>query len=179
MGRFADGISDLCIAQEIWPYEDSVQEWVRGSAIHLVYEGHQLYKQNQYAPALERFNLAAECDPSHSEIYYWRGVLFAHQGNLPEAQQDLERAVQLNPKHFESYRSLDWVLAKQGKWDAVVEYWNRFLALEPNHAKAYLERGGTFYHKGDLKRAFQDAQKACQLGEQEACARSESLKQRI
>jgi len=179
MERFADGISDLWTAQEIWPYEDSVQKWIRGAAIHLVYDGHQLYKQNQYPPALERFNLAAECDPSHSEIYYWRGVLFARQGNLAEAQQDLERAVQLNPKHFESYQSLDWVLAKQGKWDVVVEHWNRFLALEPNHAKAYLERGGTFYHKGDFKRAFQDAQKACQLGEQEACARTESLRQRI
>jgi tetratricopeptide (TPR) repeat protein len=87
--------------------------------------------------------------------------------------------VQLDPKHFESYRSLDWVLAKQGKWDAVVEHWNRFLALQPNHARAYLERGGTFFHKRDLKRAFEDAQKACQLGEQEACARTESLKQRI
>ena len=179
MGRFAEGVGDLWIAQEIWPYEDSVREWVRDAAIHLVYDGHQLYKQNQFAPALERFNLAAECDPTHSEIYYWRGVLFARQGNLSEAQQDLERAVQLDPKHFESYRSLDWVLAKQGKWDAVVEHWNRFLALQPNHARAYLERGGTFFHKGDLKRAFEDAQKACQLGEQEACARTESLKQRI
>jgi hypothetical protein len=37
---------------------------------------------------------------------------------------------------------------------AVVEHWNRFLALEPNHAKAYLERGGTFYHKGDLKESL-------------------------
>ena len=179
MGRFAEGVGDLWIAQEIWPYEDSVREWVRDAAIHLVYDGHQLYKQNQFAPALERFNLAAECDPTHSEIYYWRGVLFARQGNLSEAQQDLEKAVQMNPKDFESYRSLDWVLAKQGKWDAVVEHWNRFLALEPNHAKAYLERGGSFYHKGDLKRAFEDAQKACQLGEQEACGRTESLKQRI
>lgn len=179
MERFAEGVTDLLAACEIWPYENVVQEWVRGAAIHLVYNGHQLYKQNAYSPALERFNLAEACDPSHSEIYYWRGVLLARQGNLSQAQKDLERAVQLTPRHFESYRSLDWVLAKQGKWDAVVEYWTRFLALEPNHAKAYLERGGTFYHKGDLKRAFQDAQKACQLGEQEACARSESLKQRI
>jgi len=179
MGRFTDGISDLWMAGEIWPHEESVQEWVRGAAIHLVYEGHELYKQSQYPTALERYNLAEECDPSHSETYYWRGVLFMRQGSLAEAQRDLEKAVQLNPRHFESYQSLDWVLAKQGKWDAVVEHWNRFLALEPNHAKAYLERGGTFYHKGDLKRAFQDAQKSCELGEQEACARSESLKQRI
>jgi hypothetical protein len=33
--------------------------------------------------------------------------------------------------------------------------------------------------KAISKRAFEDAQKACQLGEQEACARTESLKQRI
>lgn len=179
MERLAEGVTDLLTAHEIWPYEKVVQEWVRGAAIDLVHNGHQFYQQNEYSPALERFNFAAECDPSYSEIYYWRGVLLARQGNLSEAQQDLERAVELNPRHFESYRSLDWVLAKQGKWDAVVEFWNRFLALEPNHAKAYLERGGTFYHKGDLKRAFQDAQKACQLGEQEACARSEGLKQKI
>ena len=101
------------------------------------------------------------------------------QGSLAEAQRDLEKAVQLNPRHFGSYQFLDWALAKQGKWGAVVEHWNQFLALEPNHAKAYLERGGTFYHKGDLKRAFQDAQKSCELGEPEACARSERLKQRI
>jgi tetratricopeptide (TPR) repeat protein len=177
--RFAEGITDMLTAREIWPYGDEVQEWIRGAAIHLVDNGYQLYKRNEYAQALERFNLAAECDPRYFEIYYWRGTLLVRQGNLSQAQQDLERSVQLNPRHFESYRSLDWVLAKQGKWDAVVEHWNRFLALEPNHAKAYLERGGTFYHKGDLKRAFQDAQKACQLGEQEACARSESIKQRI
>jgi len=179
MGRFADGIGDLGIARQIWPYEDAVQEWVRSAAVDLVYAGHQLYGQNEYSTALERYNMAETCDPSHSDIYYWRGVLFMRQGSLAEAQQDLEKAAQLNPRHFESYRSLDWVLAKQGKWDAVIEHWNRFLALQPNHAKAYLERGGTFLHKGDLKRAFQDAQKACQLGEEEACARSETLKQRI
>jgi tetratricopeptide (TPR) repeat protein len=178
MDRFAEGISDLWTASEIWPYEDSVKKWVRGAAIHLVYKGHQLYKQKDYANALERYNLAEQCDASHAETYYWRGVLFSHQGNLASAERDLENAVQLNPRHFDSYRSLDWVLAKQGKWDAVVEHWNRFLELEPNHAKAYLERGGTFFHEGDLKRAFEDAQKACQLGEQEACARSESLRQR-
>ena len=85
----------------------------------------------------------------------------------------------MNPRHFGSYQFLDWVLTKQGKWDAVVEHWNQFLALEPNHAKAYLERGYTFYHKGDLKRAFQDPQRSCELGVPESCARSESLKQRI
>ncbi|MSO23333.1 MAG: hypothetical protein EXQ58_08795, partial [Acidobacteria bacterium] len=50
MGRFADGISNLWMASEIWPHEDSVQEWVRGAAIHLVYEGHELFKDSAAKP---------------------------------------------------------------------------------------------------------------------------------
>ena len=112
MDRFAEGMNDLRMASDIWPYEGSVKEWVRGAAVHLVYKGHQLYKQNDYSTALARYNLAEQCDASHAETYYWRGVLLMRQGNLAVAQRDLERAVQLNPRHFESYQSLDWVLAE-------------------------------------------------------------------
>ncbi len=65
------------------------------------------------------------------------------------------------------------------KWDAIITHWNQFLELEPNHAKAYLERGDSYYHKGDLKSALLDDRKACDLGEQEACEKYQSLKARV
>ena len=179
MEKPGHALRDLQVAGQIWPYDTDNAKWGRSVAKRLVYSAYQLYQQSQFAGAIEKYDLAAEFDPDNVETYYWRGTAYMKQGMLAEAERDLEKSVQQNPRHFESYRWLDWVLARQGKWDTILEYWNRFLDLEPNHARAYLERGDTFYHKGDLKSALRDAEKACELGEAEACALGQSLKQKV
>jgi tetratricopeptide (TPR) repeat protein len=64
---------------------------------------------------------------------------------------------------------LDYVLASEAKWDEIIDNWSQFLALEPNNAGAYFERAGAHKHKGDMKSALADLDRACELGKEEAC----------
>jgi regulator of sirC expression with transglutaminase-like and TPR domain len=64
---------------------------------------------------------------------------------------------------------IDWLLGRENRWDEIIDYWNQYINLAPDSAKAYFERGGTYYHKGNLNLAIQDLKKACSLGLKEAC----------
>ena len=51
----------------------------------------------------------------------------------------------------------------------MLAFLNRFLELEPEHARAYLERAGTYHHKGEVAKSQADLKRSCDLGNPEAC----------
>ena len=88
---------------------------------------------------------------------------------------DVKKSIELNPRHFESYLILDSILARKGKFNDIINYWSKLIELEPKNARAYLERGGAYYHKGDLRAALIDAKKSCELGNNEGCKRFKQM----
>jgi tetratricopeptide (TPR) repeat protein len=139
--------------------------------------GYNFYKQGDYNNALAEYNKAIEDDTNNNEAYYYRGVIFSKIGENDKALPDFKQSIELYPYHFESYLYLDWVLAKQRKWDTIISYWNEFIQLEPEHAQAYLERGGAYYHQGNLDAALKDAKKSCDLGSSEGCIEYKQLRE--
>jgi hypothetical protein len=148
----------------------SVETSDRAEAARLVMKGYQSGRENRPDEAAALFTRAIQLDPASAEAYYQRAALYARRGNYAEARADLGRVFKLDPRHFESHRLIDWLLARQGAWGEIIAYWDRFIALEPNNAAAYLERAGAYRHKGDMQRALADLDKACGLGNQQACA---------
>jgi tetratricopeptide (TPR) repeat protein len=113
------------------------------------------------------------------EAYYCRGIIHEKINRYHRAIADFEKAIKLDPNHFDSYLHIDWLYAQQRKWDTILALWTRFLELNPSHAGAYLERGGTYYRKGDLNGALEDARRACELGNPEGCQRYEQVRDRL
>ena len=142
----------------------------RAEAARLTMKGHQSGRENRPEEALALFTRAIQLDPASAEAYFQRAAVYARTGSYEKAKADLERAIKLDPRHFAAHQLIDWLLARQRAWDEIIAYWDRFIALEPNNAAAYLERAGAYRHKGDMPGALADIDKACGLGNQEACA---------
>ena len=148
----------------------SVEPSAQAEAARLVMKGYQSGQENRPDEAVALFTRAIQLDPASAEAYFQRAAVYARRGSYEEVKADLRRAIELDPRHFESHRLIDWLLARQGAWDEIIAYWDRLIALEPNNAPAYLERAGAYRHKGDMQRALGDLDKACSLGNQQACA---------
>jgi tetratricopeptide (TPR) repeat protein len=145
-----------------------------------VNQAYHHYKAGRFAEALSVLNDGLAHDPSApAEAYYWRGIVYEKMNRYDRALADFEEAVKLDPNHFDAHLQIDWLYARQHKWDAILPHWSRFLDLNPSHARAYLERGGAYYHKGDLNRALADTRRACELGSTEGCRRYEQVKKRV
>ena len=148
----------------------SVEPSARAEAARLVMSGYRSGHENRPEEAVALFTRAIQLDPASAEAHYQRAAVYARRGSYEEARADLKRAIDLDPRHFESYRLIDWLLARQGAWEEIIGHWDRFIALEPKNALAHLERAGAYRHKGDMQRALADLDKACGLGNQQACA---------
>ena len=148
----------------------------RRVAARHVRRGWDLYQASKLAEALAEYDTALQIDPESADAYFYRGVTLIKQGAEDRALADLEKSIELRPTRVEAYENLDWLLARRRDWDRITEYWSRLIALEPRNGKAYLERGGAYFHKGDLARALADAQEACRLGQAEGCRMYEKYK---
>lgn len=142
----------------------------QAEAARLVTEGYRSGQENRPDEAVALFTQAIQLDPASAEAHFQRASVYARRGSYEKTRTDLEHAIKLDPRHFEAHRLIDWLLARQRAWDEIIAYWDRFIALEPKNASAYLERAGAYRHKGDMQRALADIDKACDLGNQQACA---------
>jgi tetratricopeptide (TPR) repeat protein len=174
-GDYDDSLKDLHIAEILSPGDSDTEEWKKWASEYLLNKGHNLFKRDPPG-AIEEYSLSVEFDDRNFEPYYWRGVAFYRLEKFTLALSDLDLAIGINPHHFESYRMIDYILTRDQQWDKIISYWDRFLELEPYHADAYLERACTHYHNKDLNNALIDLEKACELGNQEACKRYEGLR---
>lgn len=130
--------------------------------------------KNMLQEAFNDIEIAERLNPNNEDIiklkiwladkYHTRARESVNQKDFNSASSDLETAIELDPSNIDYYRLMDWILAKQSNWEAIIIFWNKYLNLNPNDDMAYLERGGAYFHKGDLAAAVADAKRAADLG---------------
>ncbi|MCL6613893.1 MAG: tetratricopeptide repeat protein [Firmicutes bacterium] len=178
-GLIERALLDIESARELATKKSEYRSNANEIAYKLLLKGYEYHKAKEYDRAIAEYDLAARFDPEYGELYYWRARVYVDRNDLGRALADLETAVRLAPTHFDSYLLLDWILARERRWDTIIAYWTRFIELQPDNARAYLERGGAYYHKGDLEAALRDAKKACELGDEEGCRQYQKLLSQI
>jgi tetratricopeptide (TPR) repeat protein len=119
--------------------------------------------------AIEDFDRAIELDPSDHKAYTNRGMLYGKMGRFDKAIADFEQAIVLEPSHAEAYNNLGIAYAKVGLVDKALEQFNKTILIDPDQAMAYYNRGLLYLRTGDKERASVDYQKACDLGNDDAC----------
>jgi tetratricopeptide (TPR) repeat protein len=145
----------------------------------LVYEGCRHHRAGRRADALRVYDLAAALAPTNRDVQARRSAaVMADTGGDDDALAGLEERVRSSPYDFRLHQELDYALAKRRQFDRVVALWTEFLERNPDHPGAHLERGGAFYHLRRYREALADAHKACELGENEGCARARQLRGR-
>ncbi|MBT9099497.1 DUF4034 domain-containing protein [Methylovulum psychrotolerans] len=135
---------------------------------------HILTYQDGLSESLADIARARQLDPNDddldtlqdwvADLYYRKARELVDKKDFDSAYTDLNAAIEADPKQIGYYQLMDWLLAKKADWDTIISYWDRYLALYPQDDKAYLERGGAYFHKGDLASAVADAKQAADLG---------------
>jgi tetratricopeptide (TPR) repeat protein len=132
-------------------------------------KGYDYYKENRLKEALERLSLAIESSPQNFEAYFWRARTYIRLGQFDNAIADLDRVVEINPDYGPAYDNLGWLLMRRNKFDESLTYLDKSIELKPDNGWAHYMRGRVYFNKGDLQKAFENANSACQLGYQDGC----------
>ncbi len=148
-----------------------IRRWESG---RLVSEGHALFGKDLRG-AIGRYTLAIRFHAKNADAWCWRGIAHDRAGHPEAALADLRRAIDLDPRLFSAYKGLDDVLYKQGRLDEIVDSWTRLLRLEPGNDNAYVQRSGAYTRKKDKASAIRDLDRACGMGNDQACYLLKSL----
>ncbi len=175
LGKYIPALQDIEAARSVASLKSDYQDDANWLANQALLKGYKLYEAKDFDGALVFYDLSASFDPEYGELFYWRGRLYAENNEFGKARADLEAALRLEPADFDACLLYDWLMAKESKWDLIIAAWSRLLELDPKNARAYYERGGAYYHKGDLQAALKDAKRAADLGDKDAQQMHERL----
>jgi len=107
---------------------------------------------------------ALELKSEYAEGYACRGVAAYGKENLAQALQDCNKAISLKPDFARAYNCRGIVyVSKDDRFDEAIAEFDRAIAIEPDFARAYTNRGFAYYKKNNIKRAFDDWNKAIEL----------------
>jgi tetratricopeptide (TPR) repeat protein len=77
--------------------------------------------------------------------------------------------VEINPEYGPAYDNLGWLFMRRNKFDESLAHLNKSIELKPDNGWAHYMRGRVYFNKGDLQKAFENANTACQLGNKDGC----------
>ena len=164
LGQHREAFSDIVRANQLEPWNEDIGKQIKWLAGKFELMGYELDKNGKPKEAVEEYDAALRLTPERAVLYDRRARAFINQHQYDAAIDDLKKAIELDPGEFAYYLLMDWVLAKRKDWNQIIEYWNQYIRLNPTHSRAYVERGGAYFHSGDIKSAVRDAKIAADMG---------------
>lgn len=164
MKEYKKAMSDIQYATLLDPYDKDIQnkrKWLAAKFENQAYKSKQSQKPES---AVEKYTSAIRLNPQNATLYHGRARAYIQQRNLDLALVDLKKAIDIDPHEINNYSLIDYVLAKSKNWNQIIKYWDQFIELHPDNGRAYVERGGAYFHKGDIKSAVKNAKISADLG---------------
>ena len=164
LSQYKLAMNDIQIGMELAPYDGHIQKKKKRLTYVFKKQAYELRKNQELGSAIKKYSDAVLLSPSDADIYHGRARAYIGQRNLDLALKDIKKAIEINPSEINYYSLLDYILAKYKSWDEIIKYWDQFIMLNPNNGRAYVERGGAYFHKGDIKSAMKNAKLSADLG---------------
>jgi len=177
--QYDKAVGDIELASQLKPDDSSIQKQRQWLVTKLTYIGHELNQRRKSNAAIEKYDATLRLDPDNADVYYWRARAFLNKNQLDPARQDLEKAIVLDTNKFEYYKLIDWVLAQRRDWKQIIAYWDQYIALNPTDDRAYVERGGAYYHMGNMESAVNNAKIAADMGNPQGKEAYEKFRHRV
>jgi len=155
---------DIKKARSLDPFDSYVHSHINWMTKRLVHEGYQFNSNQKFKQAVDKYTLALDLSPQIAINYDRRSRAYIGLHKMEEALVDIKTAIRLDPAEIRYYSLLDYLLSKSKQWDEIIRYWDAFIKLKPGNGRAHLERGGSYYRKGDIQSAIADAKKSSELG---------------
>jgi Flp pilus assembly protein TadD len=92
-----------------------------------------------------------------------QGATAMRQGNIPEAEQDFQRAVTASPHDADAYLGLGMAQLREGKLDAAVQSLTRASELKPTIPSAHMFRGIALFQMNSIDAAVDQLKEEIKL----------------
>ncbi|MEW6562593.1 MAG: tetratricopeptide repeat protein [Pseudomonadota bacterium] len=111
-----------------------------------VQDANKLFKQKQYAPALEKVDRTLVAKPNDATARFLKGLILAEQGKNPEALAIFNRLTEDYPELPEPYNNVAVLFAAQGDYEKARHALEMAIRTHPGYALAH-ENLGDLYIK--------------------------------
>jgi len=101
------------------------------------------FGRGQMTTALDQVKLAIQADPTLSEAYNLRGLIYANLGDDKLAEESFRRALQLNPRDADAMQNFGYYLCQRKRYPEANGMFEQALAVPQ-----YRERGRTLLAQG-------------------------------
>jgi len=87
------------------------------------------FGRGQMTTALDQIKLAIQADPSSSEAFNLRGLIYANLGDHALAEDSFRHALQLKPRDPDVMQNFGWYLCQQGRYGEADSLFGQALAV--------------------------------------------------
>ena len=94
---------------------------------------------------------------------YW-GNIYQKQGKFPQALIEFNKIIDINPNLSQGYKSRGYLFYKLGKLDEAISDFNQVCRIDPTDAGSYFSRSQAYLAQKQYSKAWEDMQKAIELG---------------
>lgn len=101
------------------------------------------FEQGQTNIALDELKQSIATDPTWSEAYNLRGLIYMRLNELRLAEDSFQRALQINPREGNYLHNYGWLTCQQGRYPESTQLFTQALANP-----AYVERAKTWMAQG-------------------------------
>ncbi|WP_051235435.1 tetratricopeptide repeat protein [Marinimicrobium agarilyticum] len=99
--------------------------------------------------------IALESHPTHSDLRYTRGMLYAEQGRVEAMERDLRELLKYDPQNANALNALGYTLADQtNRYEEALDLIEQALAIEPEEPAILDSMGWVLYKMGRLEEAL-------------------------
>src|SRR6478735_3533505 len=75
------------------------------------------FEQGKTNVALDELKQVVASDPTYSDAYNLRGLIYMRLNDFGQAEESFRRAVALNPRDSNAQHNYGWLLCQQGRYD--------------------------------------------------------------
>lgn len=125
-------------------------------------------RANDLAKARTHLEAAHRMAPDHAEVNYLFGVYSSQAKDSEQARSYWTKTLELDPKHEGALLSLSQMLLSDNKASEALPLLNRAVAAEPSSWRAHAMLASAEIRLGLSKDAIREAERALELGQQQA-----------
>lgn len=177
--EFEKAMNDIQAAVQLDPYDKNFQSKRKWLAAKFQNDAYTLRERQNNESAVDKYTKAIRLNPNDGGLYQGRARAYIQERDLSSALADMKKAINIDPDNFHHYALIDYILIKNKEYDQIIKYWKQYIKRHPDDGRAYVEVGGTYYHKGDMRSAVKYAKISADLGNLEGIEAYEKFKHMI
>ena len=131
-------------------------------------KGIEKQTNQDFAHAIEEYNLAINIDQSNIDAYFNRGTCNLVLKNYDLAKLDFDKSIKLDSLYFKAYYSRATVFVGQQKYKEAIPDLDKTIFLSPSYPNALTLRGQIRAYIGNIIGACEDYYYAKSNGDQQA-----------